>query len=148
MALLRKEDLSRGSLPVANEPRIPSQDALLGKGSRFEGKLTFEGTVRIDGEFIGEITSQGNLILGPTAKVQATSTVQSANISGQFQGNLTSSALELKSSAQVVAKLFVQSLVVEQGAFFDGEVHMAQPQAAEILDENDYTGASAAIRSI
>ncbi|MCA9698005.1 MAG: polymer-forming cytoskeletal protein, partial [Myxococcales bacterium] len=43
---------------------------ILGKGSSFEGKLTFEGTVRIDGRFSGEIRTEGTLIIGETAEVQ------------------------------------------------------------------------------
>ncbi len=39
---------------------------ILGRGSAFEGKLTFEGTVRIDGRFKGEIVTEGTLIVGET----------------------------------------------------------------------------------
>ena len=46
-------------------------NALLGKGSEFEGKLLFEGTVRIDGKFKGEIKSSDTLIVGEGAKVEA-----------------------------------------------------------------------------
>ena len=35
-------------------------NALLGRGTRFEGKLTFEGRVRIDGHFVGEVFSEGD----------------------------------------------------------------------------------------
>jgi len=45
-------------------------NALLGRGSEFDGKLTFEGTVRIDGTFTGEITTSDTLIVGEGAKVQ------------------------------------------------------------------------------
>ena len=44
---------------------------ILGRGSSFEGKLTFEGTVRIDGRFAGEIKTDGTLIIGESAQVEA-----------------------------------------------------------------------------
>ncbi|HET6581847.1 MAG TPA: polymer-forming cytoskeletal protein, partial [Nannocystaceae bacterium] len=44
----------------------PEITTILGKGSAFDGKLTFEGAVRIDGEFSGEIRTQGTLIVGET----------------------------------------------------------------------------------
>src|SRR5256885_17233363 len=46
----------------------PSElNALLGKGSSFEGKVLFEGSVRIDGKFTGEINSADTLIIGEGA---------------------------------------------------------------------------------
>ena len=44
---------------------------LLGRGSEFEGKLSFEGTVRIDGKLTGEIFSDDVLIIGEGADVKA-----------------------------------------------------------------------------
>ena len=45
---------------------------LLGRGATFEGKLTFEGTVRIDGRFKGEVFSEDVLVIGDGAHVEAT----------------------------------------------------------------------------
>ncbi len=44
---------------------------LLGRGSEFEGKLSFEGTVRIDGKLSGEIFTDDTLIIGEGAEVNA-----------------------------------------------------------------------------
>lgn len=126
MALLRKEDLVRDSsvLPQTTNSEI-GMGALLGKGSRFEGKLTFEGTVQIDGEFVGEITSMGSLILGENAQVDGKISIGSAVLSGSFRGTLqTQGTLELKSSARVTGDLIVANLIVEKGAFFEGTVRM------------------------
>ena len=49
-----------------------SLNAMLGAGSVFEGKLHFEGQVRIDGTFTGEITTTDLLVIGDGAKVSAT----------------------------------------------------------------------------
>jgi cytoskeletal protein CcmA (bactofilin family) len=46
-------------------------NTLLGRGSAFEGKLTFEGTVRIDGKMSGEIFSDDVLVVGEGAEVKA-----------------------------------------------------------------------------
>ena len=42
---------------------------LLGRGATFEGKLTFEGTVRIDGRFKGEVFSEDVLVIGDGAQM-------------------------------------------------------------------------------
>src|SRR4051812_17209558 len=53
------------------EQPLPATEitALLGRGTRFEGKLHFEGRVRIDGVFKGEIKSDDVLIIGDGAEV-------------------------------------------------------------------------------
>ncbi len=125
MALLRKEDVIRDTGAMPQAANNYEMGALLGKGSRFEGKLTFEGTVQIDGEFIGEITSTGSLILGENAQVDGTVRIGSAVLSGSFRGTLqTQGTLELKSSARVTGDLIVANLIVEKGAFFEGTVKM------------------------
>ncbi len=117
MALLNEEDGRRS--------KARASGALLGRGSRFEGKLTFEGTVEIEGQFVGDIISRGQLIVGQEAKVEGTIQVQSAVISGEVGGSVTTAgALELKSTARVTGDLSVESLVVEKGAFFEGTVKM------------------------
>ncbi|MCB9787881.1 MAG: polymer-forming cytoskeletal protein, partial [Deltaproteobacteria bacterium] len=46
-------------------------NTLVGRGSHFEGKMTFEGVVRVDGSFEGEIVSDDTLIIGEGAEVRA-----------------------------------------------------------------------------
>mgnify|MGYP000320083221 CR=1 FL=1 len=46
-------------------------NALLGAGTEYEGKLVFQGRVRVDGRFVGEIHGSDVLILGATADVRA-----------------------------------------------------------------------------
>jgi cytoskeletal protein CcmA (bactofilin family) len=120
MALLRKDEVVAAAEPVRAE-----MGALLGRGSRFEGKLSFEGTVRIDGEFVGDIVADGQLLVGEGAVVEGTVRVATAIISGTVNGTVsTTGALELKRSARVTGELAVESLTVERGAFFEGSVKM------------------------
>jgi len=103
-----------------------SQGALLGRGARFEGKLTFEGTVEIQGEFYGEISSTGHLVVAPEARIEGTVEVASAVISGHLKGNVkTTGTLDLRSTAHITGEIDVESLTVEKGAYFQGQVTMS-----------------------
>ena len=63
--------------------------ALLGRGTHFEGKLQFEGRVRIDGSFRGEIRSSDTLVIGDGAEVDAEIDVATVIIKGgNVQGNV------------------------------------------------------------
>ncbi len=111
--------------PLPTVPRSPELNALLGKGSQFEGKLIFEGTVRIDGKFSGEIVSTDQLIIGEGAEVKATVKVGTLVCLGDYQGDATASkGIELKAPAKVRGNLITAAIVIERGVFFDGTCKM------------------------
>jgi cytoskeletal protein CcmA (bactofilin family) len=111
--------------PLPTASRSPELNALLGKGSQFEGKLIFEGTVRIDGKFSGEIISTDQLIIGEGAEVKATVKVGTLVCLGDYQGDATASkGIELKAPAKVRGNLTTAAIVIERGVFFDGTCKM------------------------
>ena len=56
--------------------------ALLGRGTRFDGKLYFTGRLRIDGNFSGEIRSDDVLVIGDGADVNAEIDVDTVIVRG------------------------------------------------------------------
>lgn len=108
-------------------PSTPDEklNALLGPHSEFEGKLSFEGRVRIDGRFKGEIFSDGVLVLGETARLEAEIVVGTAIVSGEIRGDVTATELvELKAPSRVYGNLRTPSLVIERGVIFEGACKM------------------------
>ena len=100
-------------------------NAMLGAGSVFEGKLHFEGQVRIDGTFTGEITTTDLLVIGEGAKVSATINCGSVEIKGDITGNVNASdSIVLRATARVQADIYSPSLVVDKGAVFEGNTRM------------------------
>jgi len=112
--------------PLPTPARSPDNlNALLGKGSQFEGKLLFEGSVRIDGKFSGEIVSTDVLIIGEGAEVKANIQVGTLTCLGDYQGDARATkAIELKAPAKVRGNLATASIVIERGVFFDGTCKM------------------------
>jgi cytoskeletal protein CcmA (bactofilin family) len=112
--------------PLPTPSRAPNElNALLGKGSQFEGKLIFEGTVRIDGKFSGEIVSTDTLIIGEGAEVKANVQVGGLVCLGDYLGDARASkSIELKAPAKVRGNLTTASIVIERGVFFDGTCKM------------------------
>lgn len=100
-------------------------NALLGKGSEFEGKLTFEGTVRIDGRFKGEIFSDDVLIVGEGAEVEAEIKVNRVIVYGSVHGNVVSpGGVNLHAPARLLGSISTRSLTIEEGVIFDGSCTM------------------------
>lgn len=100
--------------------------AFLGKGSEFDGKLTFNETVRIDGNFKGQITSTGTLIIGDTAVVNAEIEVGTAVISGKVDGTMKATEkIELHPPAKLSGTIRTPKLIIKEGAVFDGNCQMS-----------------------
>lgn len=104
---------------------------ILGRGSQFEGKLTFEGTVQIDGRFAGEIKTEGTLIIGETAQVEANILAAVVIVHGRIKGDVVAGeSLEIRSPARVEGNLSTPYLVIERGAFFEGNCSMRKREGA------------------
>lgn len=109
-------------------------NALLGKGSEFEGKLAFEGKVRIDGTFTGEISTNDLLQVGEGAKVQAEISCGTVVVEGEVVGNIKATqAVELRRPAKVHGDITSPSLVIEKGVIFEGRSHMEQAASSNVV---------------
>lgn len=117
MAMLKRDESSNNA--------GAQSDLLLGRGARFEGKLTFEGTVRIDATFIGSITTNDVLVVGEHARIDAEISCGTIIVYGEVNGNIKAkTAVEIHNSAKVHSELETPTLTVEKGAFFQGSVLM------------------------
>jgi cytoskeletal protein CcmA (bactofilin family) len=119
MAMLKRDDMN--SVPATTG----DLNALLGRGSEFEGKLTFEGTVRIDGKFTGTIVTNDVLVIGEGAKVNAEITCGTVIVHGEINGNVKAkNAVELHHPAKMRGNVETPSLMVEKGVIFEGQSKM------------------------
>ncbi len=108
--------------------------ALLGRGTHFEGKLQFEGRVRIDGSFRGEIRSPDTLVIGDGAEVDAEIEVATVIIKGGIvQGNVRAArAIELYVPARVSGTLHSPEIFMDKGVQFSGTCTMAPVPSAPV----------------
>ena len=118
MAMLKREET-----PIA---AVGSDlNALLGRGSEFDGKLSFEGTVRIDGRFTGTIVTSDTLVIGEGAEVNAEISCGSIIVHGTIAGNVKASvSVELHPPARVTGNVETPALLVQKGVTFNGQCKM------------------------
>ncbi|MEM9067544.1 MAG: polymer-forming cytoskeletal protein [Myxococcota bacterium] len=100
--------------------------ALLGHGTQYSGKLTFEGRVRIDGEFEGTIFSDDMLIVGDGATVRGEIRVGTLIVlGGSIEGNVRARELvELHAPSEVHGDIETPHLFIDRGARFEGQCRM------------------------
>jgi len=107
--------------------------AFIDQGSEFEGKLSFRDTVRIDGRFRGEITSENTLIVGECGEIEATISSNTVAISGTVTGDVIAKhKVVLHKTAVVDGNVETPTLVVEEGATLNGQLKMATPEGKKI----------------
>lgn len=118
------------------ESPVPATEitALLGRGTEFEGKLHFEGRVRIDGTFKGEVHSDDTLIIGDGAEVHAEIDVATVIVrGGAVHGNIRArTAIEIHAPGKVVGNLHSPSVFIDRGVEFQGSCRMdaVEPKGA------------------
>ena len=128
------ERSANGSIPATEIT------ALLGRGTLFEGKLHFEGRVRIDGTFKGEIKSDDTLVIGEGAEVHAEIDVATVIVrGGVVRGNIRAkTSLEIHAPGKLIGNVHSPSLFIERGVEFQGSCRMDS-----LDDASGVTGATA-----
>ncbi len=101
--------------------------AFLDKGAEFTGKLIFNGVVRINGDFQGEVYGQGSLDIGDGAVIKANIAVDNIYIGGEVYGNVeVREKMSIHSTGKFLGDVRTPVLIMEEGAIFDGRSHMVQ----------------------
>lgn len=117
---------------MAKKGKILDVDATM------QGTLSFSDPVnlRINGEFDGQLTTKGNLIIGQTAYVKAQIKGESVFVSGRVRGPIKADNIKLSSTAEVYGDIQAAIVSIEEGAVFNGRCQMTGNKASleEISD--------------
>lgn len=105
--------------------------ALLDKGSFFEGRLVFEGVVRINGKIKGEIITEGMLIVDNEAFVEASIQANKVIISGHVIGKVIAKrSVTMHAPAKFRGTLETPTLQIDEGVVFEGASSMSNKQTS------------------
>lgn len=117
---------------LARDIKEGTLSGFVGNGTVLTGEATFKAMLRVDGHLSGRISSEsGTLIVGNNGQVDADIQVAVAVIHGTINGDIIASQrLELGRAARVNGNIQTPSLVIEQGAVFEGTCRMAQLKTA------------------
>jgi cytoskeletal protein CcmA (bactofilin family) len=100
-------------------------NGFLDAGSHMNGELHFEDTFRIEGKLTGSVVSDGKLVVGDGGDVEGDLRVRHVIVLGTVRGTLRAAEkVEIAPSGKVLADLHTPSLVIEEGAYFEGNCSM------------------------
>jgi len=104
-------------------------NGFLDSGSHVEGELRFETSFRVDGKFNGKVISNGDLIVGEGGEVEGDLRAGQVFVSGTVRGTIRAAKrVQISSRGKVFADIDTPSLVIEDGAFFEGRCSMAREE--------------------
>src|SRR5687768_13599671 len=117
---------------LARDIKEGTLSGFVGNGTSVTGEATFKAMLRVDGHLSGRVSSgSGTLIVGANGKVDANIEVAVAVIHGTINGDIIATQrLELGRAAKVNGNIQTPSLIIEQGAVFEGTCKMLQMSAA------------------
>jgi cytoskeletal protein CcmA (bactofilin family) len=106
-------------------------ESLIGERTSFEGTLKTEGAVRLMGSIQGEIESKSTIIVEEKAHVTARLTAAQVTVAGQVDGQIyCEGRVEIRPTGRVTGEINAGALIVQEGAYFDGNSKMAIPNAS------------------
>jgi cytoskeletal protein CcmA (bactofilin family) len=117
---------------LARDIKEGTLSGFVGGGTVVTGEANFKAMMRVDGHLSGRVSSSsGTLIVGANGKVDANIEVAVAVIHGTINGDIIATQrLELGRAAKVNGNIQTPSLIIEQGAVFEGSCKMLQMTAA------------------
>jgi cytoskeletal protein CcmA (bactofilin family) len=126
---------------LARDIKEGTLGGFVGSGTVITGEASFKAMMRIDGQLSGRITSSGGtLVIGTNGKVDANIDVAVATIHGTVNGDIIATQrLELGRAAKVSGNVQTPSLVIEQGAIFEGSCKMTALTAAADKGKKAYS---------
>ncbi|HEY6549218.1 MAG TPA: polymer-forming cytoskeletal protein [Vicinamibacteria bacterium] len=108
-------------------------NGFMDEGTEFLGELRFRNVLRIDGRLKGKVVSDNTLIVGETGHVEADIDCGVVSIRGTVLGRVHGrQRIELLAGSRVLATLVSPKLVIEDGAYFEGECEMGSAPRGDL----------------
>ena len=99
-------------------------ETVIGPTANFVGHLKSDGGVRLEGVLEGSLETAGNLVAGEKSRIIANITAHNISIAGAVRGNIMANRVEVLSTGQVWGDITVNSFLLDEGGFIQGQVSM------------------------
>ena len=100
---------------------------LISAGTVVEGKIRSQGSVRVDGKLIGEVTASESIAVGVTGEIEGNVMAKNATIGGKVRGTIhASEKIVFEGKSIVRGDIRATRLIIDEGSIFDGKVSMTE----------------------
>jgi cytoskeletal protein CcmA (bactofilin family) len=124
------------------KPQVDKVNTVIGTGTKVEGKIVSASSVRIDGELVGEIRAEGNVIIGKKGRLKGDIHALNVTIEGSIEGNISAAdGLHLVATCHVQGDVMAHAFEIEKGAVFNGKSTMidkkSQSKAGSLQEKKE-----------
>jgi cytoskeletal protein CcmA (bactofilin family) len=100
---------------------------IIGAGTIIEGKFRSQGSVRVDGKIVGDVTTGESLAVGVNGEVEGNVVAKSVTVGGKVRGSISATDKVVFEGKSVIrGDVRALRLVIDEGSLFDGRVSMAE----------------------
>ena len=118
-------------------------NSIVGEGTSFKGELTLQGLLRIDGDFIGRIHTEGKVLIGKNGRAECTIIAGTVVVGGVLKGNIRSTEkVIVLSSGTIIGNVSAPRLIIEDGVIFHGECVITDKPKDTEKDETSSPGSA------
>lgn len=96
-------------------------ETIIGTGTKIEGDIQTKGSLRVEGEIVGNIKAEGDLFVGEEGKLETEIEARNVVIAGKVKGNIKAhQKLEILPQGHLNGDIKSDKLKIEEGAVFIG----------------------------
>lgn len=110
-------------------------ETILGEGVAFEGNVSCEGSMKVEGTLKGDVKADHTLVVGPSGSVNGDIKAEGVIVFGEVSGKINAGALEIKSTGRVTGEVLVETLITEAGGVMNAKCEMKSPAKSEQDDQ-------------
>lgn len=112
-------------MAIKRSSKLGKIDTIIGEDSIVEGNILSKSSLRIDGKVLGDIRSEGDIMIGVKGAVSSNIHARNVHVAGMVDGTITTSqTLSITPTGKVNGSIHVSSLEVAEGGVFQGTSHM------------------------
>jgi cytoskeletal protein CcmA (bactofilin family) len=116
---------STPSTSIGRISDVSDDETVVGDGASIEGTVRSDRAIRVRGAVQGEIECKQRVVVEETARVAAKISAEHVTVLGEVNGSIECQGrLEIASSARVTGEVSATTLVIQEGAFFEGNLRM------------------------
>ncbi len=104
-------------------------NSIVGDGTKFVGDLELNGLLRIDGDFIGNIITEGKVLIGKNGRAECTIVADTVVIGGVVKGDIVSKEkVVILSTGMLIGNVATPRLISEDGVILNGLCTISNPE--------------------
>jgi len=131
------------TVPASRSVESDDRESVIAEGTEFEGTFRSEHSIRVRGKVQGEIASKQAIVVEANARVNAKVSAEQVTILGEVNGEVTCPGrVEISPNGRVTGEITAGALVMQEGAFFEGQLKMSPKGSEQQATVDDYNASN------